>query len=172
MFLGSAGRLPARERRDQRYLRLRGRLRQNRRIRDRQHRRNWARRVGRRLFTTLRRSLMANCCACFSLWRTTQQQLNRQGPDEGTQYRSSIFYGNDEQKRIAESYIAQLDQAKIFSGPIVTKVVPLQAFYPAEAYHQNYADLASQPALHRFQRRSEGRAPAPAVSRSLHRKID
>jgi peptide-methionine (S)-S-oxide reductase len=68
-------------------------------------------------------------------------QLNRQGPDEGTQYRSSIFYRNDEQKRIAEAYIAQLDKAKVFSSPIVTKVVPLQAFYPAEAYHQNYATL-------------------------------
>jgi peptide-methionine (S)-S-oxide reductase len=68
-------------------------------------------------------------------------QLNRQGPDEGTQYRSSIFYSNDEQKRIAEAYIAQLDKAKVFSRPIVTKVVPLQSFYPAEAYHQNYAAL-------------------------------
>jgi peptide-methionine (S)-S-oxide reductase len=68
-------------------------------------------------------------------------QLNRQGPDEGTQYRSSIFYANDEQKRIAEAYIAQLDKAKVFPRPIVTKVVPLQAFYPAEAYHQNYATL-------------------------------
>jgi len=68
-------------------------------------------------------------------------QLNRQGPDEGTQYRSSIFYSNDEQKRIAEAYIAQLDKAGAFPRPIVTKVVPLQAFYPAEAYHQNYATL-------------------------------
>ena len=68
-------------------------------------------------------------------------QLNRQGPDEGTQYRSSIFYSNDEQKRIAEAYIAQLDQAKIFPRRIVTQVVPLKAFYPAEAYHQNYATL-------------------------------
>jgi len=68
-------------------------------------------------------------------------QLNRQGPDEGTQYRSSIFYGNDEQKRIAEAYIAQLDKAKVFPRQIVTKVVPLQVFYPAEAYHQNYATL-------------------------------
>jgi peptide-methionine (S)-S-oxide reductase len=68
-------------------------------------------------------------------------QLNRQGPDSGTQYRSSIFYSNDEQKRIAEAYIAQLDKAKIFSRPIVTKVVPLEGFYPAEAYHQNYATL-------------------------------
>lgn len=66
-------------------------------------------------------------------------QLNRQGPDEGSQYRSVIFYGNDEQKHVAETYIAQLDQAKAFSKPIVTQVVPLKAFYPAEAYHQNYA---------------------------------
>jgi peptide-methionine (S)-S-oxide reductase len=66
-------------------------------------------------------------------------ELNRQGPDTGSQYRSSIFYGNDEQKRIAEAYIAQLESAKIFSRPIVTAVVPLQGFYPAEAYHQDYA---------------------------------
>jgi peptide-methionine (S)-S-oxide reductase len=66
-------------------------------------------------------------------------QLNRQGPDSGTQYRSVIFFGSDEQKRIAEAYIAQLDRAKVFSRPIVTQVVPLKAFYPAEAYHQNYA---------------------------------
>jgi peptide-methionine (S)-S-oxide reductase len=66
-------------------------------------------------------------------------QLNRQGPDSGTQYRSSIFYGNEEQKNIAEAYIAQLDQARVFPRPIVTKVVPLKAFFPAEAYHQDYA---------------------------------
>jgi len=66
-------------------------------------------------------------------------ELNRQGPDDGTQYRSAIFYANDEQKRIAQAYIAQLDQAKVFSGPIVTQVVPLRAFYAAEAYHQDYA---------------------------------
>ena len=66
-------------------------------------------------------------------------QLNRQGPDEGTQYRSVIFYGDDEQKKIAEAYIAQLDKARVFPHPIVTKVVPLKAFYPAEAYHQDYA---------------------------------
>ena len=68
-------------------------------------------------------------------------QLNRQGPDEGTQYRSVIFYANEEQKRVAEAYIAQLDGEKVFSRAIVTQVVPLQAFYPAEAYHQNYAAL-------------------------------
>jgi len=68
-------------------------------------------------------------------------ELNRQGPDTGSQYRSSIFYGNDEQKRIAEAYIAQLDKTKVFARPIVTQVVPLKAFYPAEGYHQNYAAL-------------------------------
>lgn len=68
-------------------------------------------------------------------------QLNRQGPDEGTQYRSAIFFTNDEQKKIAEAYITQLDQAKVFSHRIVTQVVPLKGFYPAEAYHQNYAEL-------------------------------
>jgi peptide-methionine (S)-S-oxide reductase len=68
-------------------------------------------------------------------------ELNRQGPDSGTQYRSMIFYGDDEQKKVADAYIAQLDQAKIFRHPIVTQVVPLKAFYPAEAYHQNYATL-------------------------------
>jgi peptide-methionine (S)-S-oxide reductase len=66
-------------------------------------------------------------------------QLNRQGPDEGTQYRSSIWYANDEQKRIAEAYIAQLEKANVFPGRIVTQVVPLKRFYPAEGYHQNYA---------------------------------
>lgn len=68
-------------------------------------------------------------------------QLNRQGPDDGTQYRSVVFYANGEQKKIAEAYIAQLDKAKVFSGSIVTQVVPLKEFYPAEAYHQNYATL-------------------------------
>ena len=66
-------------------------------------------------------------------------ELNRQGPDTGTQYRSSIFYAGDEQKRIAEAYIAQLEKAKVFPRSIVTQVVPLKAFYPAEAYHQDYA---------------------------------
>ena len=70
-------------------------------------------------------------------------ELNRQGPDTGTQYRSAIFYGNDEQKRIAEGYIAQLDGAKIFAQKIVTQVVPLKAFYEAEGYHQDY--LANHP---------------------------
>jgi peptide-methionine (S)-S-oxide reductase len=68
-------------------------------------------------------------------------QLNRQGPDFGSQYRSAIFYVSGEQKHIAEAYIAQLQQAKSFPRPIVTQVSPLKAFYPAEDYHQNYARL-------------------------------
>jgi peptide-methionine (S)-S-oxide reductase len=66
-------------------------------------------------------------------------ELNRQGPDEGTQYRSVIFYTADEQKKIADAYIAQLDGAGVFRRKIVTEVVPLKAFYAAEGYHQNYA---------------------------------
>lgn len=65
-------------------------------------------------------------------------QLNRQGPDIGTQYRSAVFYANEEQQRVAESYIEQLIQSKAFPRPIVTQVVPLRAFYLAESYHQDY----------------------------------
>ena len=68
-------------------------------------------------------------------------QLNRQDPDTGTQYRSAIFTANDEQKKVAEAYIAQLNAAKVYGKPIVTKVGALQAFYPAEAYHQDYLTL-------------------------------
>ncbi len=68
-------------------------------------------------------------------------QLNRQGPDSGTQYRSAIFTANDEQKKVAEAYIAQLNAAKVYKKPIVTKVGPLEAFYAAEAYHQDYLTL-------------------------------
>jgi len=65
-------------------------------------------------------------------------QLDRQGPDVGTQYRSAIFYGDDLQQSVARSYVAQLDQAHVFKQRIVTRVEPLQAFYPAESYHQDY----------------------------------
>lgn len=67
-------------------------------------------------------------------------QLNRQGPDDGTQYRSSIFYATPDQKTVAEAYIRQLDEAKVFRHPIVTTVVPLEGFYAAEAYHQHFLD--------------------------------
>ncbi|MGA7555204.1 MAG: peptide-methionine (S)-S-oxide reductase MsrA [Candidatus Acidiferrales bacterium] len=66
-------------------------------------------------------------------------ELNRQGPDVGTSYRSAIFYTNDEQKRVAAAYIGQLDAAKVFGAPIVTEVTPLKGFYRAEDYHQDYA---------------------------------
>jgi peptide-methionine (S)-S-oxide reductase len=65
-------------------------------------------------------------------------QWNRQGPDTGSQYRSLILYTGEEQKHIAQAYIVQLDSAKVYSRPIVTKVQPYQAFYPAENYHQDY----------------------------------
>jgi peptide-methionine (S)-S-oxide reductase len=68
-------------------------------------------------------------------------ELNYQGPDEGTQYRSAIFYANDEQKRLAAAYIAQLQQTRVFNAPIVTGLEPLSGFYPAEDYHQDYAIL-------------------------------
>jgi peptide-methionine (S)-S-oxide reductase len=66
-------------------------------------------------------------------------ELNRQGPDVGTSYRSAIFYSTPEQKRIADAYIAQLDAAKVFPGRIVTEVTPLKGFYKAEEYHQDFA---------------------------------
>jgi len=68
-------------------------------------------------------------------------QLNRQGPDVGTQYRSAIFYADDRQKEIAQRYIDQLNQSKVFGKPIATKVTLLEKFYPAEDYHQNYLAL-------------------------------
>jgi peptide-methionine (S)-S-oxide reductase len=65
-------------------------------------------------------------------------ELNRQGPDDGTQYRSAIFYANPEQQREAQDFIAMLTAKKVFPSPIVTQVVALRAFYPAEAYHQHF----------------------------------
>lgn len=89
-------------------------------------------------------------------------QLNRQGNDRGTQYRSAVFYRDTEQQQVAASYIAQLNAAGIFSSPIVTTLEALEAFYPAEAYHQNYAALnpgqpyiqaVAQPKLDKLQAR-------------------
>ncbi len=67
-------------------------------------------------------------------------QLNHQGPDSGTQYRSAIFFANDEQKRVAQAYIDQLNKAHVFQKQIVTQLVPLKGFYQAEAYHQHFID--------------------------------
>ena len=66
-------------------------------------------------------------------------ELNRQGPDSGTQYRSAIFFSTPDQQRIAQAYVQQLDQARVFSHPIVTQIAAFKAFYRAEDYHQNYA---------------------------------
>ncbi|MBB3144636.1 peptide-methionine (S)-S-oxide reductase [Phyllobacterium trifolii] len=68
-------------------------------------------------------------------------ELNRQGPDTGTQYRSAIFTTSADQEKVAKAYIAQLDKAKVYSDPIVTKISSLEKFYPAEAYHQDYATI-------------------------------
>jgi peptide-methionine (S)-S-oxide reductase len=68
-------------------------------------------------------------------------QLNRQGPDVGTQYRSIVFYGDESQKKSAEAYVAKLTAAKTFPAPIVTQIIPLKAFYRAEDYHQHYMQL-------------------------------
>ncbi|MBV8063875.1 MAG: peptide-methionine (S)-S-oxide reductase MsrA [Nevskia sp.] len=68
-------------------------------------------------------------------------QLNRQGNDIGTQYRSAVFYADQQQQQVAERYIRQLDEAKVFSRPIVTRLEPLEKFFEAENYHQNYAEL-------------------------------
>src|SRR6266702_1254637 len=67
-------------------------------------------------------------------------ELNRQGPDEGTQYRSVIFYASEDQRRIAQAYVDQLNGAKVFARPLVTQIVALKAFYSAEGYHQDYAE--------------------------------
>ena len=92
-------------------------------------------------------------------------QLNRQGPDWGPQYRSAIFYADEEQKRVAQAYIDQLTGAKVFGRPIVTTLEPLEAFYPAEDYHQNfcrrnphhgYVVINAMPKLEKLRRKLPG----------------
>ena len=99
-------------------------------------------------------------------------QLNRQGPDSGTQYRSAIFTTTDEQKKVAEAYIAQLNAAKVYKKPIVTKIGPLEAFYPAEAYHQDYLTLHPNQPYIAYQRHPEGREPEEDLCGELHREAD
>lgn len=87
---------------------------------------------------------MGGCYRFIFPWRTIPAELNRQGPDEGTQYRSAIFYTDGPQKRVAEAYIQQLNDAKIFKHKIVTQVTPLpNGFFAAEEYHQHF--LARNP---------------------------
>ena len=92
--------------------------------------------------------------------------LNRQGPDVGTQYRSGVFFHDDEQKRIAQEVIVRLNQARIFPGPIVTEVTPASTFYPAEDYHQDY--FAKNP----FDRYCQAQAaPKVAKTRKLFKDL-
>ena len=96
--------------------------------------------------TTRRRSATARSCRSSSRWRTIRPSSTGRDPTRGTQYRSAIFTTSDEQKKVADAYIAQLNAAKVYSKPIVTKVGPLQGFFPAEDYHQDYLTLhPSQP---------------------------
>jgi len=95
-------------------------------------------------------------------------QLNRQGPDVGSQYRSAIFYTNAEQQKIAQDHIRQLAAARIFAAPVVTQVMPLEQFYPAEDYHQNYLALhPTQPyiVMHDLPKLAQLRKQFPALYR-------
>ena len=85
--------------------------------------------------------ISSTICSTSSGKRTIPTTLNRQGHDVGTQYRSAIFYHNDEQRAVAEQYKRQLDASKSFPSPIVTEITPFENFYPAEKYHQNYFEL-------------------------------
>jgi peptide-methionine (S)-S-oxide reductase len=84
-------------------------------------------------------------------------QLNRQGPDEGTQYRSAIFAQDATQQRVADAYLAQLSKAAVFAAPIVTKVEPNTGFLAAEQYHQDYLNSNPSNFIHRDQRHAQGR---------------
>ena len=100
---------------------------------------------------TTRRRFPSGSCSSVLLRGAQSHAAEFPGPDTGSQYRSVIFYTSDEQKKIADAYIAQLDQAKIFKHKIVTEVTPFKAFYPAEKYHQNYATLhPDNPYIARF----------------------
>ena len=89
--------------------------------------------------TTRRRFRSRRCLTCTLRSHTTRRELNRQGPDEGSQYRSEIFYTTDAQRAEAIATIARLQQTHVFTSPIVTVVAPLRGFYRAEAYHQEFA---------------------------------
>ena len=97
-------------------------------------------------------------------------QLNRQGPDAGTQYRSAIFVTSPEQEKISKAYIAQLDAAHAFPGPIATKIEPDRGFVAAEDYHQDFLTLNPDLPLHRVQRPPQGREPQEHVPRQLPRR--
>ena len=97
-------------------------------------------------------------------------ELNRQGPDVGPHYRSTIFPQNDAQAKVAAAYIAQLDEAGVYDDAIATTIEPGRAFYPAEDYHQDYLTLNPTAALYRLPRPAEDREPEAALSGSLPRR--
>ena len=145
LFLGCAGRVPAHRRRSQRGVRLCRRQQGHRRIRNGELRITGHAELVEIKYDPKKISYGKILQIFFSVAHDPTQ-LNRQGPDSGTQYRSAIFATSDEQKKVAEAYIAQLNAAKVYKKPIVTKVGPLEGFYPAEAYHQDYLTLhPSQP---------------------------
>src|SRR5262249_16413705 len=96
-------------------------------------------------------------------------ELNRQGPDVGTQYRSAIFYADEEQKRIADSYMAQLEKAHVYGRPIVTRLEKLSSFYPAEGFPSGFRGAAPDLSLYRLHRRAEGGNPEAVVRFFLSR---
>ena len=118
--------------------------------------------------TTRRSSATGSCSACSSAWPTIHH-AQQQGPDDGPQYRSAIFFQDSEQEKIARAYIAQLDQAHVFKSPIVTDVTRLPAFYDAEDYHQGLRDAPPARLVHHDQRRPEGGQPEDDVSGSVCR---
>jgi peptide-methionine (S)-S-oxide reductase len=109
-------------------------------------------------------------------------ELNRQGPDVGTQYRSIIFYANEDQKRTAQKYIAELNKRKVFTGPIVTEVVPLKQFFPAEGYHQNFLERNPDypyivyndlPKLNELSKQFPSLYnPSPSINNAVSRSVD
>ena len=98
-------------------------------------------------------------------------QLNRQGNDRGRQYRSAVFYADDAQREVAEAYIRQLTEAKVFSAPIATEVVPLDAFYDAERYHQNYAAQHPEQSYIAYVAAAEGREAQEGFRRAPERRV-
>ena len=124
--------------REARALRLLGRRAAHRRLRNGERRRHRARRVRGDHLRSAAGDLRRRSCRCSSRWRTIPRSSTARARTSGTQYRSAIFYADETQKKIAEAYIAQLEQAKVYRAPIVTRVDPLKGFYAAEDYHQDF----------------------------------
>ena len=125
--------------------------------------------VGQITFDPQQVSCMASCCQIYFSVAHDPAQLNHQGPDSGTQYRSQIYYADDTQRHIAESYITQLNKDKAFGAPIVTRVDRLTGFYPAEGYHQDFYLKNPDYPYHRGQRPAENPQPETALFPDVYR---